>query len=57
MTRTKDKKLLAPSDEMIAEKKTGLFLTENSVFQFSLSDNDTLKSKKAADWTAHITIS
>ena len=49
MTRTKDRKLLAPSDEMIAEKKTGLFLTENSVFQFSLSDNDTLKSKKAAD--------
>lgn len=57
MTRTKDKKLLAPSDEMIAEKKTCLFLTENSVFQLSLSDNDTLKSKKAADWTAHITIS
>ena len=49
MTRTKDKKLLAPSDEMIGEKKTCFFLTEGSVFQFSLSDNDTLKSQKATD--------
>lgn len=40
MTRTKDKKLLAPSDEIIGEKKTCFFLTEDSVFQFSLSDND-----------------
>ena len=49
MTRTKDKKLLAPSDEIIVEKKTCFFLTEDSVFQFSLSDNDTLKSQKATD--------
>ena len=57
MTRTKDKKLFAPSDEIIGEKKTCFFLTEDSVFQFSLSDNDTLKSQKATDWTAHTTIS